>query len=65
MQLPLFLKKSGTPLYEKEQELRPLKKISNSFKKIIITKYGGNNFYDEDGILHMNLFDFLLDEKII
>ena len=45
-----------------EQELRPLKKINNSFKKIIITKYGGNNFYDKDGILHMNLFDFLLND---
>ena len=45
-----------------EQELRPLKKINNSFKKIIITKYGGNNFYDKDGILHMNLFGFPHDD---
>ncbi len=46
-----------------EQELRPLKKVGNSFKKVLITKYEGNGSYDEDGILHMNLFDFLLDEK--
>lgn len=46
-----------------EQELRPLRKINNSFKKVLITKYEGNGSYDEDGILHLNLFDFLLDEK--
>ena len=46
-----------------EQELRPLKKLNNSFKKIIITKYEGNGSYDEYGIIHMNLFDFLLDEN--
>ena len=44
-----------------EQKVRPLKKISNSFKKIIINKYGDNNFYDKDGILHLN--HFLLDEN--
>ncbi len=41
------------------QEKRPLRKIKDSFKKIIITKYSGNGLYDEDGILHLNLFDFL------
>ena len=46
-----------------EQELRPLRKINNSFKKVIITKYEGNGSYDEYGIIHMNLFDFLLDEN--
>ncbi len=46
-----------------EQELRPLKKINNSFKKVLITKYGGYGTYDEDGILHLNLFDFLLNEN--
>lgn len=46
-----------------EQELRPLRKINNSFKKVLITKYEGDGSNDEDGILHMNLFDFLLDEK--
>ena len=46
-----------------EQELRPLRKVDNSFKKVLITKYEGNGTYDEYGILHMNLFDFLLNEK--
>lgn len=48
---------------KREQELRPLRKIDNSFKKVLITKYEGDGSFDEDGILHMNLFDFLLDEK--
>lgn len=46
-----------------EQELRPLKLVDNSFKKVIITKYDGSNNYDEFGILHLNLFDFLLNEN--
>lgn len=44
------------------QELRPLKKLKNVYKKVLITKYDGNGKYDEDGILHLNLFDFLLKE---
>ncbi len=45
------------------QELRPLKKVNNAYKKVLITKYGGSNNYDEFGILHLNLFDFLLNLK--
>lgn len=45
------------------QELRPLKKLKNVYKKVLITKYEGNGLYDEDGILHLNLFDFLLNNK--
>lgn len=48
---------------KREQELRPLRKIDDSFKKVLITKYEGDGFYDEDGILRMNLFDFLLNEN--
>ena len=44
---------------KRNQEKRPLRKIKDSFKKIIITKYSGDGLYDEDGILHLNLFDFL------
>ncbi len=43
------------------QELRPLKKINNAYKKVLITKYDGTGNYDENGILHLNLFDFLLN----
>lgn len=43
------------------QELRPLKKVDNAYKKVLITKYDGSGKYDEYGILHLNLFDFLLN----
>ena len=59
-----FFNNPTNDTYEKmKQELRPLKKINNSFKKVLITKYEGDGSYDEDGILHLNLFDFLLDDK--
>lgn len=46
-----------------EQEIRPFKKINDSFKKIIITKDIVPSYYDENGILTMNIYDFLLDAK--
>lgn len=43
------------------QEQRSLKKVDDSFKKIIITKEGFAPHYNENGILMMNVYDFLLD----
>lgn len=43
------------------QETRPLKLVNNAYKKVLITKYEGFGNYDSDGILHLNLFDFLLN----
>lgn len=43
------------------QEIRPFKYINNAYKKVLITKYDGSGNYDENGILHLNLFDFLLN----
>ncbi len=43
-----------------EQEIRPFKKINDSFKKIVITSNTPRPFYNDDGILIMNVFDFLL-----
>ncbi len=43
------------------QELRPLKRVDNAYKRVLITKYDGAGNYDELGILHLNLFDFLLN----
>ena len=48
---------------KREQEIRPFKKIDDSFKKIIITKDVVAPYYDENGILTMNIYDFLMDEK--
>lgn len=46
-----------------EQELRPLLKIQDSFKKIVITSNTPRPFYNEDGILIMNVYDFLLNAE--
>lgn len=45
------------------QERRPLLLVGNSFRKVLITKISGTGMYDEDGILHLNLFHFLKDEN--
>lgn len=42
------------------QEIRPLLKISDSFKKIVVTSDTPKPFYSEEGILVMNVYDFLL-----
>lgn len=46
-----------------EQELRPLLKIHDSFKKIVITSNTPRPFYNEDGILMMSMYDFLLNAE--
>ena len=46
---------------KRAQEVRPFRKIDDSFKKIIVTKDIVPAFYDENGILTMNIYDFLLD----
>ena len=43
------------------QEQRSLLKVSDSFGKIIIVKDGVSH-YNEDGVLILNLFDFLLEK---
>lgn len=46
-----------------ETELRPLKHTKDFFKKIIITKTAMKPWTDEDGILHLGLYEFLLNEN--
>ena len=43
------------------QETRPLRKIDDSFRKIIITGEPVPAWYDDHGILTVNVFDFLMD----
>ena len=43
------------------QETRPLRRIDDSFGKIIVTKDIVPRHYDEYGILTVNIYDFLLD----
>ena len=45
---------------KQEQEIRPFRKIDDSFKKIVVTKDIVPIHYDEHGILIMNIYDFLL-----
>ena len=44
------------------QEQRSLLKINDSFKKIIIVKDYIKRTRDENGIITMSIFDFLLDQ---
>ena len=46
---------------KRAQEVRPFRKIDDSFKKIVITKDIVQPHYDDYGILTMNIYDFLLD----
>lgn len=45
---------------KKNQEIRPFTKIEDSFKKIVITGDLSPAYYNDEGILFMNIFDFLL-----
>lgn len=42
-----------------EQELRPFKNINDSFKKILIIGKKLEPYYDDYGVLHMGLYNFL------
>ena len=46
---------------KREQELRPLIKIEDSFRKVIVTKGIVPATYDENGVLTLSIYDFLLD----
>lgn len=46
---------------KQEQEIRPFRKIDDSFRKIVVTRDIVPLHYDEHGILIMNIYDFLLD----
>ncbi|MDO5475462.1 MAG: ATP-binding protein, partial [Candidatus Saccharibacteria bacterium] len=46
------------------QETKSLDYTNDSFKKIIITKGAGESWYDEKGVLTIDLFDFLERETI-
>lgn len=47
------------------QEISPFRKVNDSFKKIIITKDIVQPYYDEYGILTVNIYDFLLNPACI
>lgn len=47
------------------QEMRPFGKVKDSFKRIVITGDLIPPHYDEEGILMINVYDFLLDPTVI
>lgn len=47
------------------QETRPLRKIDDSFRKIIVTGDAVPAQYDDNGILTVNIYDFLMDKHIM
>lgn len=46
---------------KRRQETRPLLKVGDSFKKIVVTAYAPGVQFDENGIQTMNVCDFLLN----
>ena len=47
---------------KREQELRPLRNINDSFQKIIIVWDNIVRYQNNDGVLYVNIFDFLTEE---
>lgn len=47
---------------KKESELRPLKNTKDFFKKIIVAKTAMKP-WTEDGIVHLGLYEFLLNDN--
>lgn len=50
---------------KRETELRPFALTRDSFPKIVVRKDIGKRWYDEKGILNINIIDFLLDKELI
>ena len=48
-----------------DSELRPLKSTNDFFKKIIISKTSMKPWTDENGILHLGLYEFLLNDNAL
>ncbi|WP_418761163.1 ATP-binding protein [Eshraghiella crossota] len=48
-----------------ETELRPFTLTGDSFPKIVVRKDIGKRWYDDNGILNINVIDFLLDKELI
>lgn len=50
---------------KEKTELRPFLETKDFFKRIIITKSYTKPWIDDNGIYHVGLYDFLLDESIL
>lgn len=61
---PFVLSKS-TPEEKRQQEINSLKRVPDSFKKIVVVKDNIVPWHDEDGIYYVGIEEFLLDENCI
>ncbi len=50
---------------KRQQELRSLRSIDDSFQKIIITEDPIKRYQNDDGVIFMNIYDFLSDPQSI
>ena len=50
---------------KRNQEQRPLLKINDNFRKIIISGEHKGRFYNDEGILRIGVYDFLLDRDCL
>ncbi len=50
---------------KREQEIRSLKRVGDSFKKIVVVKDNIIPWHDNDGILYIGIKQFLLDENAL
>lgn len=50
---------------KEKAEIRPLLGVRDFFRKIIITKTGMKPWNDEQGILHLGLYEFLLYPSVL
>ncbi len=58
----IFLGAPNMPDEQKRrQETESLRNIDDSFRKIVVAKDAGKPYMDEDGILTVGLYDFLLN----
>ena len=48
-----------------DQELESLRQIPDAFRKVVITSGNFKPWYNEEGILFVPLFDFLLDKNLL
>ncbi len=46
-----------------KQEKRPLTAVRDSFQQIIVSKTNAKPWFDDAGVKHIGLYDFLLDEE--
>ncbi len=50
---------------KQEQEKASLRNVNDNFKRVIITRSAVGAYYDIDGVLVINLFDFLLSPDVL